>query len=308
MSRTTTRPTSWLALIGGVRQSHFQAAITENAVYPRIGVAVQIPKLNWVFRGFYGHYYQPPPLTTISGPVLEYANGTNTSFAALHGERDEEHQFGVQIPFRGWLLDADTFQTRANNFLDHSNIGESSIFIPVTVQGALIQAWELTLRSPQSWRYGQFHLAYSNQIAQQIGPITGGLICYPPDSAGLRCCAGIFAAGSRPAQHAECGLQRQTSLSRLRLVQCVLRLGILQRVSRTLRRPIQATTCRHTQRRICRSGNHLARKFTVSATAINVANTRVLLDNSLTFGGFHYNDPRTDLRRGALPLSFLNRN
>ena len=86
----------------------------------------------------------------------------------------------MQIPFRGWLLDADTFQTEASNFLDHSNIGESSVFIPITVQGALIQAWELTLRSPQLWRYGQAHLSYSNQIAQQIGPITGGLICYPP--------------------------------------------------------------------------------------------------------------------------------
>jgi hypothetical protein len=27
-------------------------------------------------------------------------------------------------------------------------------------------------------------------------------------------------------------------------------------------------------------------------TALNVGNTRALLDNSLTFGGFHYNDPR----------------
>jgi hypothetical protein len=30
----------------------------------------------------------------------------------------------------------------------------------------------------------------------------------------------------------------------------------------------------------------------VGLTALNVANRRVLLDNSLTFGGFHYNDPR----------------
>jgi outer membrane receptor protein involved in Fe transport len=39
-------------------------------------------------------------------------------------------------------------------------------------------------------------------------------------------------------------------------------------------------------------GKSFGDKFTVSATATNVANTRVLLDNSLTFGGFHYNDPR----------------
>jgi hypothetical protein len=33
-------------------------------------------------------------------------------------------------------------------------------------------------------------------------------------------------------------------------------------------------------------------KYRLSLTALNVANRRVLLDNSLTFGGFHFNDPR----------------
>jgi outer membrane receptor protein involved in Fe transport len=36
----------------------------------------------------------------------------------------------------------------------------------------------------------------------------------------------------------------------------------------------------------------IGEKTTVSVNALNVANRRVLLDNSLTFGGFHYNDPR----------------
>jgi hypothetical protein len=34
------------------------------------------------------------------------------------------------------------------------------------------------------------------------------------------------------------------------------------------------------------------RKYAISVTALNVANRRVQLDNSLTFGGFHWNDPR----------------
>ncbi len=116
---------------------------------------------------------------TASGPVLAYANANSTTLVPLHGERDEEHQFGLQIPFRGWLLDAGTFKTRVNNFLDHSNIGDSSIYFPITVDGALVRAWELTLRSPRIARLGQAHLAYSNQIAQQRGNITGGLICTP---------------------------------------------------------------------------------------------------------------------------------
>ncbi len=173
------KATSWLTLIAGLRASQFVSSITEIENDPRFGIAVEIPKIDWVFRAFYGRYYQPPPLLTASGPLLDYANSNNTTFLPLHGERDEEHQFGVQIPFRGWLLDADNFETRANNFLDHSNVGESNIFFPVTIDGALIQGWELTLKSPTLWRFGQGHLAYSNQLAQQRGPITGGLVCVP---------------------------------------------------------------------------------------------------------------------------------
>ena len=102
--------TSWLTLIAGLRQTHFTADIVENATDPRLGVAVKIPHLNWVFRAFYGDYYQAPPLVTATGPLLGLADSQNFTFAPLHGERDEEHQFGVTIPFRGWALDADTFQ------------------------------------------------------------------------------------------------------------------------------------------------------------------------------------------------------
>jgi outer membrane receptor protein involved in Fe transport len=39
-------------------------------------------------------------------------------------------------------------------------------------------------------------------------------------------------------------------------------------------------------------GKTFSDRISGSITATNVANRRVLLDNSLTFGGFHYNDPR----------------
>ncbi len=65
-------------------------------------------------------------------------------------ERDEEHQFGIQIPYKGWLLDVANVKNRVNNFLDHSNLGESSMYFPIAVDGALVRAWELTLRSPRA--------------------------------------------------------------------------------------------------------------------------------------------------------------
>jgi hypothetical protein len=285
------KPSSWLTLIGGMRQTHFQAEISENAIYPRIGAAVVVPKLNWVFRGFYGHFYQPPPLTSISGPVLAFANGNNTTFVPLRGERDEEHQFGVQIPFRGWLLDADTFQTRANNFLDHSNIGESSIFIPVTVQGALIQGWELTLHSPRLWHHGQFHLAYSNQIAQQIGPITGGLICTPPNS---EACA--VAPGYSPLDHDQRNTLNVGFNGNLPYhVYGSFNVYYGSGFSNGFPDPPSPFTGNYLPAHTTADlslGKEIGEKLTVAVNVLNVANTRTLLDNSLTFGGFHYNDPR----------------
>ncbi len=282
------KPSQWVTFFGGVRESYFSADISENYVYPRVGVAVEIPKLHWVFRAFYGHFYQPPPLTSVSGPLLEYAQASNTSFVPLHGERDEEHQFGVTIPWRGWALSADTFQTRANNFLDHSNIGESSIFIPVTVDGALIQAWELTLRSPQLWKYGQFHLAYSNQIAQQRGAITGGLICYPANSPA---CA--VAPGYTPLDHDQrntlnAGYNAHLPSQSYASINVYYGSGFSNGVQ-TAQYPGDYLP-QHTTVDLA-AGKHFGSKYEASITALNVGDSRVLLDNSLTFGGFHYNAP-----------------
>ena len=281
----------WVTVIGGLRQSHFQSTFSEDYTDPRLGLAVQIPKLNWVFRGFYGHFYQPPPLLTAAGPIVQYAQANNTSFQPLHGERDEEHQFGVQIPFRGWVLDADTFKTRINNFLDHSNIGESSIYYPVTVDGALVRAWELTLRSPRLWNRGQFHLAYSNQIAEQRGAITGGLICYPISSPECD-----VAPGYTPVDHD----QRNTlnvGFNGTLPWRSFASTNVAYGSGFTNGDPYPASPYpgnylpQHTTFDLA-VGKTFGENTSFSINALNVANRRVLLDNSLTFGGFHYNDPR----------------
>ncbi|HTV08377.1 MAG TPA: TonB-dependent receptor [Candidatus Aquilonibacter sp.] len=286
------RPTDWLTLIGGIRQSHFSGAVTENAFYPRIGLALQIPKLNWVFRAFYGHFYQPPPLTSVTGPALTYAQTNNDSYVPLRGERDEEHQFGVQIPFKGWLLDADTFQTRAQNFLDHNNIGESSVFIPITVQGALIQAWELTLRSPHLWHFGQAHLSYSNQIAQQIGGITGGLVCYDPSDSGVCAVAPGYSALDHDQRNTlNLGMNANLPFHLFGAFNVYYGSGFSNGYTDPPSPYTGDYLPSHTTADLS-LGRNFGERLTASVSALNVGNTRVLLDNSLTFGGFHYNDPR----------------
>ena len=288
------RPTSWLTLIAGFRQSHFTADVVENAVDPRVGIAVQIPRWNWVFRAFWGRYYQAPPLLTATGPLLDLANGNNVAFAPLPGERDQEYQFGVTIPYRGWALDADHFQTTAQNWLDHSNIGESNLFWPITWANALIQTWELTLRSPRLWNRGQFHLAYANQIAQASGPITGGLICPPPVNSVT--CPLYVPPGLSPVDHD----QRNTlnvGFNATLPWQSFASANVYYGSGFTNGDPEPGTPYpnnylpAHTNVDIS-LGKSFGEKYTVGFTALNVGNRRVLLDNSLTFGGFHFNDPR----------------
>ena len=285
------RVTPWLTLIAGLRQTEFRSSIAENATDPRFGIALKVPRLNWVFRGYYGYFYQSPPLVTATGALLDLANSQNFTFSPLRGERDIEWQFGVMIPYHGWTLNADNYQTKARNWLDHNNIGESNLFWPITWDAALIQGWELTLRSPSVWHRGEFHLAYANQIAQATSPITGGLICPAPVTSA---CALDIPPGYAPVDHD----QRNT-----------LNVGF----NAKLPRHAYASTNvyygsgftnglpgvqypgsylpEHTSFDAA-IGKDFAEKYTISLTALNAANRRVQLDNSLTFGGFHWNDPR----------------
>jgi hypothetical protein len=290
--------TPWLTLITGLRETQFNTSppptvqsVSEHATDPRLGVAIRIPHLNWVFRGFYGYFYQAPPLSTPTSQLQTLANGQSFAFAPLHGERDIEWQFGVMIPLHGWTLDADNFETRAHNWLDHNNIGESNIFWPITWSYAMIQGWEVTLRSPDIMHRGQFHLAYSNQIAQATSPITGGLICAQPVTAN---CGLDIAPGLAPVDHD----QRNTLNVGFN--------GSLPWHAYASTNVYYGSGFTNGLPGVQYPGNYLpghssvdlslgktfAERYTVSVTAVNVANRRAQLDNSLTFGGFHWNEPR----------------
>ena len=286
--------TPWLTLIAGVRVTEFRSgaptsavtpSVSETDADPRLGLAIRVPKLNWVFRGYYGYYYQAPPLSTATTALKNLQFG---SFAPLHGEQDREWQYGVMIPIHGWTLDGDTYQTFAHNWLDHNNIGPSLIFWPITWDYALIQGWELTLRSPRLWQGGQFHLAYANQIAQATSPITGGLVFQIPPGLG-------------PVDHDQrntLNFGYNTSLPWHSYASTNIYYGSgftngeYQTPFETL--PGQYSTPylpSHTTFDLA-FGKEFAEKYSVSVTGVNVTNRRVQLDNSLTFGGFHWNDPR----------------
>ncbi|MGI8958514.1 MAG: TonB-dependent receptor [Bryobacteraceae bacterium] len=272
------KATDWLTLSGGVRLTHFNGLLSENAADPRVGAAVRIPRLHWIMRGFYGAYYQPPPLSTVAGPLLQYAAEQGFGFLPLHGERDEEYQFGVAIPWRGWVLDGDHSHMHGTNVFDHDALGNSNIFLPLTISAAVVDAWEVTLRSPMMMSRAQVHLAYSSQRVVGSGNVTGGLTDFSPPEGGL------FLLDHD---------QRHT-LNAGGFVNLRWRSWIAGNVYYGSGFPDEGGPARlpeHTTVDLA-IGKNFGESWSFSVNAMNVANRHFLLDNSLTFGGTHYFNPR----------------
>jgi hypothetical protein len=292
-------PFSWLTLSAGMRPTRFsegnfaadslEAPLSESAISPRFGATVTIPKIHWTFRAFYGHYYQAPPIETVSGTLEALCQPSNgCGFLPLHGERDEEHQLGVTIPYRGWVLDADTFKTDVANFLDHNNIGASNIFFPLTDTRALIRGWELTLRSPRIAHRGQVHLAYSNQIAEGGGVITGGL-----NNAQV-CPLGVYLCPLDHDQRNTLNVGGDVTLPWRSYASTNVYYGSGftngQQGVPGWPYPGQYLPS-HTTFDLS-LGKDFGDRFSASVSALNVADRRVIYDDSLTYGGFHWNLPR----------------
>jgi hypothetical protein len=267
---------SWLTLDLGIRFTHYQGLVNENAADPRVGGAIRIPRLNWTLHGYYAYYYQPPPLDSLAGPALQFAVDQGYGFIPLHGERDIQHDIGLSIPLRGWVLDVDRFHTSARNFLDHDVIGNSGIFIPLTDLAAIVSGTEVSVRSPELFHRAHLRIAYSNQIAQGTAPITGGLLQFGEP--------GYFLLDHD---------QRNTlsSVLSLRLPGKVWATPAWQFGSGFLNGNGPAHLPPHSTFDLS-IGKRFAEAWTISANAVNIANTRYLVDTSNMFGGTHYINPR----------------
>jgi len=274
------KATPWLTLIGGVRLTHFSGAVQENAASPRAGASVRIPSLKWVLRGFFGEYYQAPPLSTVSGPLLSYAVSMGLGVIPLKGERDQENQVGLTIPLRRWTFDVNSFRQRASNFFDHNALGNSNIFFPISIAGARIRGWEFTLRSPRLFRRGEASLVYSYQHAEGEGAVSGGLTDFSPPASGYF----LLDHDQRHTLHANfnVSLPRRTRLA----AGLYYGSGFTDGSSAAPAHLEPQTTLD------CSLGKDIGEKLSVSLVGLNVANRRFLLDNSQTFGGTHYADPR----------------
>ncbi len=269
---------SWLMFNAGVRLTHFSGGITETVADPRVGATVTIPRLRWALRASYGRYYQAPPLFSVVGPVLELAAGQGFGFLPLKGERDEQHEFGLTVPIRGWNLDFDHFRNAAKNFFDHDVLGNSNILFPLTLARARIHGYEATVRSPQLAGRAQLHLAFSRQWVEGFGGVTGGLTDFsPPEN------AWYFLDHD---QRDTLSLGGHVRLPGRAWTSANLNYGSgFLNGDGPQHLPPHATFDLSV-------GKSLGENWTVQANGLNLTDNQYLLDNSNTFGGTHYVSPR----------------
>lgn len=271
------KASSWLSLTAGVRFTRFAGLLTETVSSPRLGAAIQIPHLHWILRASYSRYYQAPPLDTISPDILGVS--PDQGFLPLRGERDEQRDIGLTIPVKGWVLEFDQFRTGAHNFFDHDALGNSNLFIPLTIAGVRIVGYEATVRSPKLFKKVDLHLAYSHQSIEGSGGVTGGLTEFAPPV------TGFFFLDHDQRQTLSTGftavLPHKSWLS-----------GNVSAGSGFLdgdgpgHLPAYATVD-------LAVGHSFGENWSAKLTATNLADNRYFIDHSNSFGGSHVSDPRT---------------
>ena len=157
---------------------------------------------------------------------------------------------------------------------------------------ALIRAWELALRSPQLAHLGQFHLAYSNQIAEQRGNIIGGFACHIPTDPACNLGPGYTPMDHDQRHTLNTGFTASLPARTWVATNVYYGSGFINGLAGANQGPYNGNYLPvHTTFDIS-AGRSMGERWKVSASILNVTNHRVLLDNSITIGGFHFNDPR----------------
>ena len=276
-SKISTSPPHGRRCREGYGSRAFMALVTENATSPRLGAAMRIPRVNIILHGFYARLYQAPPLSSLSGPLLQFALAQGVDFIPLRGERDEEYQFGATVPIRGWAIAADYLHTAAQNFFDHDVIGNSNIFFPLTIDTA----------HPRDRGDGE--------LAAPLPPRAGPSRLLPPVREGKGAVTGGLTEFSPPEGYFFLDHDQRNTLSAGFTINLPSRSYVSANVSYGAQAFLTATAriiCRAIRRSTFRPAKALARNWQVALQTVNVTNRHFLLDSANTFGGTHFAEPR----------------
>jgi outer membrane receptor protein involved in Fe transport len=226
--------------------------------------------------GFTSLLYNPTvkdQLRFDGGVRMDYYQVPNDPEPTTVGYNDRQREqdiaaIGTWVPY---------FHTSARNFFDHDSLGNSNIFLPLTIQGAIIML-ETTVRAPLLMHHYYAHLVYSNQTAQGVGGVTGGLTDFSPPT------DGTFYLDHDQRNTLSAGMEGDLPWRCFGAVTINYGSGFLNGDG-----PSHLPSYYTLDLSL---GKNFGESFTVKFVGTNITNQRYMLDTSNTFGGSHYADPR----------------
>ena len=165
-------------------------------------------------------------------------------------------------------------------YFDHNAIRNSNVFFPLTIGGARLYGWEISLRSPRIAGRGQVYVSYANAHAEGAGAISGGLTDFSPPS------SGYFQLDHDQRNTLHTGFSFRVPGKVVASGDLYFGSGFSDGAAE-----VPAHLPGHTTFDFSLS-RPLSANLTLSVTSLNLMNRRFLLDNSATFGGTHYGEPR----------------
>jgi len=161
----------------GVRWDHYQLAVNQNAVSPRLSVARYFPAANLILHASYDRVFQTPSFENILLASSPSVVALNPNVLRLPVEPSHGNYFEVGASksfFSQFRLDANYFRRYVNNFADDDQILNTAVSFPIAFRKAVIYGAEAKLELPH-WKCFSGFLSYSYAVGNVWFPVTGGL-------------------------------------------------------------------------------------------------------------------------------------
>ncbi len=163
-----------VTLDAGLRWDYTNAHVSESFLQPRVGIVAALGNTDLTAHAYGGRLFQAPPLGDLGLAGSEAAAAAGQMFVDVRGERDTLWEAGLSWTHAGFIADATYYLNQAHDYLDHEQVGESAVFLPVNIDRARLRGLELSLSSPS--RHGlSGRVVYAYGHAEGRGGITGGL-------------------------------------------------------------------------------------------------------------------------------------
>ena len=162
----------------GLRWDHYQLAVDENALSPRLSVAWSWPTANLVLRASYDRAFQTPAVENLllaSSPAVETLSD-NVVRLPVRPSRGNFYEAGISKALSGTIrVDATYFRRAMSNFADDDLMLNTGVGFPIAFRHANISGTEVRL-DVLRWKTISGFASYAWMRGFADLPITGGLL------------------------------------------------------------------------------------------------------------------------------------